>query len=98
MNVEYAHATEATKPLQRICGLKRDNIFKCQYQENGTLEIPGVLGNAFWTVLKHANTLQAHSKNSKYSYCMCTLEAAVGTSPTAAMYVLPIVLIFSISL
>lgn len=29
---------------------------------------------------------------------MCTLEAVVGTSPTAAMYVLPIVLIFSISL
>lgn len=98
MNVEYVDATEATKPLKRICGLKRDSIFKCQYQENGTLEIPGVLGNAFWTVLKHANTSQAHSKNSKYSYFMCTLEAAVGTSPTAAMYVLPIVLIFSISL
>lgn len=47
MNVEYADATEATKPLQRICGLKRDGIFKCQYQENGTLEIPGVLRNAF---------------------------------------------------
>lgn len=65
MNAEYADATEATKPLQRIWGLKRDSIFKCQYQENGALEIPGALRNAFWTVLKHANTSQAHSKNYK---------------------------------
>lgn len=43
MNSEYAEATEASNPSQRICGLKRDSGLNSNTQKNNHLEILGLL-------------------------------------------------------